>query len=87
MDFNILGLTYFLILKKKALTLFSLTERSITGHFQLRFASILTHKYLPLSVEYSLLPHSFTFLLLRFKDRHFSPFKIERNLGCIYLVN
>ena len=30
MDLNILGLTYFLILKRRTLALFNLTERSLT---------------------------------------------------------
>ena len=42
MDLNILGLRYFLILKRRVLVLFSLTERSLTGHCQETFASILT---------------------------------------------
>ena len=61
MDLNILGLTYFLILKRRALALFSLMERSLTGCCQVRFVSIFTPKYLTLSVGYSLLPHNFIF--------------------------
>ena len=61
MDLNILGLAYFLILKRIALALFSVTERSLTWHCQLRFASILTPRYLRVSAGYSLLPHSPTF--------------------------
>ena len=55
MDLNILGLTYFLILKRTALALFSLMERSLTRCCQVRFVSIFTIRYLTLSVGYSLL--------------------------------
>ena len=60
---TLLGRTYFLILKRRALAQFSLTERSLTWHCQLRFASILTPKYFTLSVGYSLLTYSLTFKL------------------------
>ena len=40
MDLNILQLTYFLILKRRALALFSLTERSLAWYCQLRFVSV-----------------------------------------------
>ena len=53
MDLNILGLTYLLILKRRALALFSLMERSFTWCCQVRFASIFTPRYLTLSVGYS----------------------------------
>ena len=56
MDLNVLRLTYFLILKRRALALFSLMERSLTSYCQLRFVSIFTPKYLTFSVGYSLLP-------------------------------
>ena len=45
MDLNVLNLIYFLILKKRVLTLFSLIERSWTWYCQLRFVSILAHRY------------------------------------------
>ena len=61
MDLSILRLTYFLILKRRALVLFSLMERSLTLYCQLSFVSIFTPRYLTLSVEYSLLPHSLIF--------------------------
>ena len=61
MDLDILQLTYFLILKRTALALFSLTERSLTQYCQLWFVSIFTPKYFTLSVEYSLLPLNFIF--------------------------
>ena len=61
MDLNILGLTYFLILKMRALALFSLMERSSTWCRQVRLVSIFTPRYLTLSVGYSLLPHNFIF--------------------------
>ena len=61
MDLIILGLTYFLILKRRALALFSLMERSLTWCCQVRFVSIFTPRYLTLSVGYSLLPHNFIF--------------------------
>ena len=54
-------LTYFLILKRTALALFSLTERSLTWYCQLRFVSIFTPRYFTLSVGYSLLPLNFIF--------------------------
>ena len=57
----ILRLTYFLILKRRALTLFSLMERSLTWYWQLRFVSIFTSRYLTLSVGYRLLPHNLIF--------------------------
>ena len=56
---NILRLTYFLILKRRALTVFSLVERSFTWYSQLRFVKIFTPKYLTLLVGYCILPHSF----------------------------
>ena len=63
------------------MALVSLMERSsFTWHCQLQFVSIFTTRYLTLSVRYSLLPHkfifksTFKFLLLRFKDYHFSFF-------------
>ena len=64
MDLNVLGLTYFLILKRRALALFSLMERSSTSCCQVRFLSIFTPKYWTdtfqiLSIGYSLLPHNF----------------------------
>ena len=61
MDRNILRLTNFLILERSALALFSLIERSLTSHCQLRFVPIFTPKYLTLSVGYSLLPHNLIF--------------------------
>ena len=61
MNLNILGLTYFLILKRRALALFSLMERSFKWCCQVRFVSIFTPSYLALSVRYSLLPHNFIF--------------------------
>ena len=75
MDLNILRQTDFLILERSALALFSLTERSSTGYFQLRFVSIFTPSYLTIPVGYSLLPHNLLFnhlILLRFKDYRFS---------------
>ena len=68
--------TFFLISKGSVLALFSLIERSLIWHCQLRFASILTPWYFTLSVGCSLLPHSlnFKFILLRFKDHQFSCF-------------
>ena len=48
---NVLKLTYFLILKQRALALFSLMERSLTWHSQLRFVSIFTLRYLTLLVR------------------------------------
>ena len=53
MDLNILGLTYFLILKRRVLALFSLRERSLTWCCQVGFVSIFTPRYLTLSVETS----------------------------------
>ena len=61
MDLNILRLTYFLILKRRALALFSLMERLLTWYCQLRFVSIFTPKYLTISVGYSLLPYNLIF--------------------------
>ena len=61
MDLNILRLTYFPILKRGALALFSLMEISLTWYCQLRFVSIFTTKYLTLSGGYSLLPHDLIF--------------------------
>ena len=61
MELDIFRLTYFLILKRRALALFSLMERSLTWYCQLRFASIFTPKYLTLSVGYSLLSHNLIF--------------------------
>ena len=58
MDLNILRLTYFLILKRRTLSLFSLMERSLIWYCQLKFVSTFTNKYLTLSVGYSLLPHN-----------------------------
>ena len=60
MDLNILRLRH-LILKRKALALFSLMGRSLTWNCKVKFASIFTPKYLTLSVWYSLLPHNFIF--------------------------
>ena len=48
-------------MKRRALALFSLMERSLTWYCQLRFVSIFTPKYLTLSVGYSLLPHNLIF--------------------------
>ena len=53
MDLNVLGLTDFQILKKRALALFSLMERSLTWCCQVGFVSIFTPRYLTLSVETS----------------------------------
>ena len=53
--------TYFLILKRRGLALFSLMERSLTGCCQVRFLLIFAPRYLTLSVGYSLLPHNFIF--------------------------
>ena len=61
MDLNILGLTYFLILKRRVLALFSLMKRSLTWHCQVRFESILSPRYFIFSVGYSVLPHSLIF--------------------------
>ena len=61
MDLNILRLTYVLILKRRALALFILMERSIARCGQVRFVSIFTLSHLKLSVGYSLLPHNFIF--------------------------
>ena len=57
-DFKVLRLIYFLIQERKALTLFSLLEISLTGYCQLRFVSVFTSRYLTLLVGYSLLPHN-----------------------------
>ena len=57
-DFKVLRLIYFLISERKALTLFSLLEISLTGYCQLRFVSVFTSRYLTLLVGYSLLPHN-----------------------------
>ena len=61
MSLNILRLIYFLLLKRRALALFSLMERSLTRCCQVSFASIFTPRYLTLSVGYSLLSHNFIF--------------------------
>ena len=61
MDLNILGLKYFLNLKRRALALFNLMARSLTWCCQVRFISIFTPRYLKLSVGYGLLPHNFIF--------------------------
>ena len=62
MDLIILRLTYFLILKRRALALFSLMKRSLTWYCcQLSFVSVFTPKYLTLSVGYSLLPQNLIF--------------------------
>ena len=61
MDLNILRLTYFLILKRRAFALFSLVDRSLTWYYKLRFVSIYTPRYLILSVGYNLLPHNVIF--------------------------
>ena len=61
MDLNVLKLTYFLILKRRALALFSFMERLLTWYCQLKFVSIFILRYLTLSVRYSLLPHNFSF--------------------------
>ena len=61
MDLNILRLTYFLILKGRALALFNLMERSLMWFCQLRFVSTFTPKNLTLSVVYGLLPHNLIF--------------------------
>ena len=65
------------------MALVSVMDRSsLTWHCQLQFVSIFTTRYLALSVRYSLLPHNFIFkstfkfLLLRFKDYHFSFFML-----------
>ena len=70
--FDILRLTYFLILKRRGLALFCLMEISLTLYCQLRFVSIFTPSYFTLSVVYSILPCNF--LLLRFQDCHFIYF-------------
>ena len=59
MDLKILGLMYFLILKVFLFWLYS--EKSLTWHSQITFASILTPRYLSLYVRYSVLPHSLIF--------------------------
>ena len=76
MDLSILRLTYFLILKRRALALYSSMERSLTWYCQVRFVSILTPKYLTLLVGYSLLPYNFILIHLQvsFKDYNFSFF-------------
>ena len=61
MDINILRLTYFLILKRTALALFSLMERSLICYCQLRFVSIFAPKYLTLPVRLSHLPQNLVF--------------------------
>ena len=61
MDLNILQLTYFLILKRRSLPLFSLTERSLTSYCHLRFVSVFSPRSLTLSVGYNLLPLNFIF--------------------------
>ena len=61
MNLNILRLTYFLILKRRTLALFSLRDRSFPWYCQLSFVSILTPSYLTLSIGYSLLPHNLIF--------------------------
>ena len=65
-------LIYFLILKRGALVLFGLMERSLTLYCQLRFVSIFTPSYLALSVGYNLLPHN-------------SIFKSSSNFFCLDL--
>ena len=61
MDINILRLTYFLILKKRALALFSLMHRSLAWCCQVRFVSIFAPRYLTLLVRYNLLQRNFIF--------------------------
>ena len=61
MDLNILRLTYFLILKRRAFALFSLVDRLLRCYYQLRFVSIFTPRYLTHSVGYNLLPQNFIF--------------------------
>ena len=86
MDLNSLRLTYFLILKRRALVQFSLMERSLTWCCQLRLVSIFTPRHLTLSVGCNLLPHDFIFKLpsnffcLDFKDYHFSFFTLSEVL-------
>ena len=63
MDLNILRLTYFLILKRRPLVLFSLKQRSLTWLSQLRFESIWTPRYFTLSLVHSLLAYNLTFKL------------------------
>ena len=46
-------------MERRALALFSLMERSLTWHCQLRFVSIFTPWYLTISLRYSLLPYNF----------------------------
>ena len=72
MDLNILKLTYFLILKRRALAPFSLMERSPTCYCQQRFVPFFTPAYLTFSVGYSLLPHNLIF-------------KSPPNFFCLYL--
>ena len=50
MELNILRLTYFLILKRRTLALFSLIERSLTWYCEVSFTSTFTTRYLKLSV-------------------------------------
>ena len=57
----ILTLTYFLILKRRELALFSLMERLLIRCCKLRFVSIFMPRYLTLSVGHSLLPHRLIF--------------------------
>ena len=86
MDLNILEPACFLFLKMRVLALFSLMEKLLTWHCKIRFVSVLTSSYLPLSLGYNLLPHNFivksssNFFLLRLKDHHFSFFKISEIL-------
>ena len=63
MGLNILRLTCFLILNKRALALFSLMESTPTLFCQLRFVSNFTPGYFTLPVRYSLLTHTFVFKL------------------------
>ena len=85
MDLNILRLMYFLILKRRALALFILMERSLTWCCQVSFVSILTPRYLTLSVGYSFLPYNLIFkstavYFAWFKDYHFSFFTLNEIL-------
>ena len=59
MDLNSLRPTEFLILKRRALALFSLIEGSLTWCCQVRFILVFTPRYLTLLVGYSLLLHNF----------------------------
>ena len=58
----------------------------LTWHCKIRFVSVLTSRYLPLSLGYNLLPHNFivksssNFFLLRLKDHHFSFYNISEIL-------